>query len=62
MCQLFFPVLGRTMTLPDMLTPEELPEVLQRKSTTVLNILDCVGVQCEPDSEHYARVCLSSSC
>lgn len=54
MCQLFFPKLGRKMWLPKMLQPEQLPEVLSLGHH--LTVLDCVCVQCAPDSADYIRV------
>lgn len=54
MCQLFFPKLGRKMWLPKMLHPHQLPEVLGLGHH--LTVLDCVCVQCAPDSKEYIRV------
>ena len=54
MCQMFFPKLGRKMWLPMMLQPEQLPEVLSLGHH--LTVLDCVCVQCAPDSAEYIRV------
>lgn len=54
MCQMFFPKLGRKMWLPMMLKPKQLPEVLSLGHH--LTVLDCVCVQCAPDSAEYIRV------
>ena len=54
MCQAFFPKLGRKMWLPQMLQPHQLPEVLSKGHH--LTVLDCVCIQCAPDSKDYIRV------
>ena len=54
MCQMFFPKLGRKMWQPRMLHPKQLPEVLGLGHH--LTVLDCVCVQCAPDSADYIRV------
>ena len=54
MCQIYFPKEGRKIWLPTLLTPEQLPDVLERGHH--LHVLDLVCVQCEPDSSDYIRV------
>ncbi len=54
MYQVFFPVHGRKMWLPKVLTDEMLTSALGRKLHK--EVLDLVGVQCDPQSEDYHRV------
>ena len=54
MCQVFFPVHGRKMWLPKVLTDEGLPPVLDRMLHA--DVLDLVSVQCHPQSVDYHRV------
>lgn len=54
MCQVFFPTLGRKMWLPKALSDQILPSILDRMLH--LNVLDLVGVQCDPQSHDYHRV------
>ena len=56
MYEVFFPVHGRKMWLPKVLTEEGLPIALNRMLHA--DVLDLVSVHCHPQSYDYHRVSL----
>lgn len=54
MCQVYFPALGRQLTLPAMLQGNDLARLLKEQRHE--EVLERANIQCEPDSKDYIRV------
>ncbi|KAL5471361.1 hypothetical protein EMCRGX_G029472 [Ephydatia muelleri] len=54
MCQIYFPALGRQLTLPAMLQGSDLARLLKEQRHE--EVLERANIQCEPDSVDYIRV------
>lgn len=58
--QVYFPAIGRQLTLPAMLQGSDLARLLKEQRHE--EVLERTNIQCEPDSKDYIRVCVCVCC